>query len=372
MKRFRILSVLLAIVLGICLALTACGADNAGGGNGSQTEESESTGEYHTVTFDSRGGSDVEKQQVADGGYARQPSRPEKKGSYFLYWSEETDGEERFLFTSRKITEDITLYAVWGTAYTVTFDTQGGSAIPEQYVSPDTSARNPDSPTREGYNFVGWYTAPTGGEEWRWNDRVTGDITVYAHWEEVGASAPTESLTYRYDRTLGGYVVTGAGQEADIRIPETYAGTDGTRDVVGIADRAFRGKDIVSVSLPATIKSIGMNAFTGCEKLTSVIIPAAVTELKNYAFSDCSSLAEVTFEEGSRLATVGNRAFAGTAALKTLTLPANVTSIGSYLLRDSGVTEIIFLGTRSAWDEVEKAANWDYGKADIEITCSDD
>ncbi len=445
MKRFRILSVLLAIVLGICLALTACGADNAGGGNagggnGSQTEESESTGEYHTVTFDScggsavesqsildgdyatppdepekdgkvflywsdeaegerflfsahkitgditlyavwsdyhtvtfdsRGGSDVEKQQVADGGYARQPSRPEKKGSYFLYWSEETDGE-RFLFTSRKITEDITLYAVWGTVYTVTFDTQGGSAIPEQYVSPDTSARNPDSPTREGYNFVGWYTAPTGGEEWRWNDRVRGDITVYAHWEEVGASAPTESLTYRYDRTLGGYVVTGAGQEADIRIPETYAGTDGTRDVVGIADRAFRYKNIVSVSLPSTIKSIGVNAFTGCEKLTSVTIPAAVTELKNYAFSDCSALASVTFEEGSLLATVGNRAFAGTAALKTLTLPANVTSIGSYLLRDSGVTEIIFLGTRSAWDEMEKAANWDYGKADIEITCSDD
>lgn len=154
----------------------------------------------------------------------------------------------------------------------------------------------------QGSYFLYW-SKKTDGERFLFTSRIiTEDITVYAHWEEVGASAPTESLTYRYDRTLGGYVVTGAGQEADIRIPEIYAGTDGTRDVVGIADRAFRGKDIVSASLPATIKSIGMNAFTGCEKLTSVTIPVAVTE-------------------------------------------------------------IIFLGTRSAWDEVEKAANWDYGKA---------
>lgn len=448
MKRLKILSVLLALVLSLCLALSACGTDNAGGGNNSggtnngggnsnQTEDYESTGEYHTVTFDSqdgsavqsqsvldgdyatqpdepekdgkvflywsdtiegerflfsahkitaditlyavwsdyhtvtfdsRGGSDVDMQQVADGGYARQPGRPEKAGSYFLHWSEEIDGKERFLFTSRKITEDITLYAVWGTAYTVTFDTQGGSAIPAQYVSPDTSARNPDSPKREGYNFLGWYTEATGGVEWHWNDPVRGNITVYAHWEEVGETSATASLEYEYDGALGGYVVTGVGQETDIRIPAEYRGSA----VVGIADRAFRGKDIVSVSFPATIKSIGMNAFTGCEKLTSVTIPAAVTELENYAFSDCSSLTEVTFEEGSRLATIGNRAFAGTTSLKTLTLPANITSIGSYLIRDSGVTTIHFLGTKAQWDEVEKASNWNYGKTDIEITCSND
>ena len=323
--------------------------------------------DYHTVTFNSQGGSYIEEQQVADGGYAIQPSRPEKAGSYFLYWSEEIDSEERFLFASRKITEDITLYDVWGTAYTVTFDTQGGSDLPAQYVSPNTSARNPDSPTKEGFNFLGWYTAPTGGREWKWNDPVTGDITVYAHWEADGETGATASLEFEYDSSLGGYVVTGVGQESDLRIPATYQ----NRPVVGIGNRAFYNKRISSVQLPASLVSIGTNAFTRTD-LTSVTIPASVTTLGNYAFSECKELTSVTFEAGSQLKSIGQRAFAGTAALKTLTLPASVTSIGSYLLRDSGVTEIIFLGTRNAWDEVEKASNWDYGKTDIEITCSDD
>ena len=371
MKKF--ISTITAVLLSLCLCigLVACGG--GGGtheGDHNTDDPYESTGEYHTVTFDSQGGSEVEAQTVLDGDYAQQPSRPEKAGSYFLHWSEEIEGE-RFVFTSRIITKDMTLYAVWGEAYTVTFDTQGGSDIPAQYVSPNTSARNPGSPTKEGFNFLGWYTQATGGIEWKWNDPVTGNITVYAHWESNSETEATASLEYTYDSTLNGYVVTGVGQESALRIPAEYNGTRGTFPVVGIGNRAFYNKRISSVQLPSSLVSIGTNAFTRTD-LTSVTIPASVTTLGNYAFSECKALTSVTFEAGSQLKSIGQRAFAGTAALKTLTLPASVTSIGSYLLRDSGVTEIIFLGTRNAWNAIDKADNWDYGKTDVEVICLDD
>ncbi len=414
----KLISIVTALLLSLCLAvvLVACGSDDTAGANSADSADNtsapdaasvtgdtnapgttddenntdttadtddtqgeshpgddpyESTGEYHTVTFDSQGGSEIPSQSVLDGDYARQPSRPEKAGAYFLHWSEAVGGE-RFLFTSCMITQDITLYAVWGDAYTVTFDTQGGSEIPAQYVSPNTSAREPDSPTKEGFHFLGWYTAPTGGAEWKWNDPVTGNITVYAHWESDAVTNATASLEFAYDRTLNGYVVTGVGQESDIRVPAAYNdGSHGEQAVVGIGDRAFYNKNITSILLPDTLLSIGTNAFSRTN-LTSVTIPASVTTLGNYAFSDCSALAEVIFEEGSRLDTIGNRAFAYDPALTELTIPASVTSIGSSLIRNSGVTVLRFLGTRDAWEAVDKANGWDTGKTDVTVICADD
>ena len=367
MKKFLTTLTAVLLSLSLCVGLAACGG--GGGtheGDHNTDDPYESTGEYHTVTFDSQGGSEVEAQTVLDGDYARQPSRPEKAGSYFLHWSEEIEGE-RFIFTSRIITKDITLYAVWGEAYTVTFDTQGGSDIPAQYVSPNTSARNPDSPTRSGYHFLGWYTQAEGGIEWKWNDLVTGNITVYAHWEADTATDATESLEFSFNSSLGGYVVTGVGQESDLRIPATYQ----NRPVVGIGNRAFYNKRISSVQLPASLVSIGTNAFTRTD-LTSVTIPASVTTLGNYAFSECSSLTEVIFEAESQLESIGQRAFADDPALLELTIPANVTSIGNRLIYNSGVATIHFLGTRSAWDAIDKAENWNYGNTDVEVICSDD
>lgn len=365
------LSVLLVLALGLCIVLSACDDDIDPNGNHEISDRYESTGEYHTVTFDSQGGSTVPAQSVLDGDYARQPSRPEKAGFYFLHWSEKIEGE-RFVFVSRIITQDITIYAVWGEAYTVTFDTQGGSDVPTQYVSPNTSARNPDSPTMDGYGFLGWYTEATGGTQWKWNDPVTGNITVYAHWEADTATNMTASLKFAYDSKLGGYVVTDVGQESDIRIPTEYNdGTNGTLPVVGIGDRAFYNKRISSVQFPDSLVAIGTNALTRTD-LVSVTIPANVTTLENFAFSECKALTSVTFEAASQLESIGQRAFADDPALLELTIPASVTSIGNYLIRNSGVTTIHFLGTRDAWNAVNKASNWNYGKTDVVVTCLDD
>ena len=42
----------------------------------------------------------------------------------------------------------------------------------------------PDDPTAEGYQFDGWYTQENGGVPFDFNQKITKDVTVYAHWSK--------------------------------------------------------------------------------------------------------------------------------------------------------------------------------------------
>lgn len=68
---------------------------------------------------------------------------------------------------------------------TVTFDTQGGNKVDAQTVVKGSTVSRPNNPTREGYEFTGWYTEATGGEPFNFDSPVKRDITVYAHWNKT-------------------------------------------------------------------------------------------------------------------------------------------------------------------------------------------
>lgn len=68
-------------------------------------------------------------------------------------------------------------------------------------------------------------------------------------------------------------------------------------DLSGITDinpEAFISTNITSVTLPSSVKSIGLNAFGNCENLSTVYIPSSVEKIAGYAFnwsgSDSSSI----------------------------------------------------------------------------------
>ena len=69
-------------------------------------------GATHKVTFDSRGGSYVPPQFVADGTLMDLPAIPEKNGYIFAGWSLKPDRMDYPDFTS-PVTEDMLLYALW-------------------------------------------------------------------------------------------------------------------------------------------------------------------------------------------------------------------------------------------------------------------
>lgn len=78
---------------------------------------------------------------------------------------------------------------------TVTFDAQNSSLLTMTvFVRPDTTVARPYDPSLRGMKFLGWYTALSGGSKWDFaNDKVTEDITLYAHWGSEARPSSTSS-----------------------------------------------------------------------------------------------------------------------------------------------------------------------------------
>lgn len=64
-------------------------------------------------------------------------------------------------------------------AYTVTFQSEGGSEVASQ-IRANAPADQPADPTKEGYTFIGWYK---GEEKWNFADAVTEAMTLTAKWQ---------------------------------------------------------------------------------------------------------------------------------------------------------------------------------------------
>ena len=76
---------------------------------------------------------------------------------------------------------------------TVTFNANGhGTAPAPQNIewSNQDKATEPTAPTADGYNFLGWYTNAACTNQWNFNNIVTGDMTLYAKWEQVVVNVP--------------------------------------------------------------------------------------------------------------------------------------------------------------------------------------
>lgn len=73
-------------------------------------------------------------------------------------------------------------------AWTVTFDTDGGSAVAKQ-IRANAPATKPSEPTKDGYDFGGWYTDEAFTTEYTFteSEKVTQALTLYAKWTKEAA-----------------------------------------------------------------------------------------------------------------------------------------------------------------------------------------
>lgn len=144
----------------------------------------------HTITFDTKGGSDIEPVSYPVGSVIAKPADPTKPGYTFDGWYSDPDLTQVFSFTTMP-DEDITIYAKWrANEYIVTFDPNEGT-LPEGVEDTKTVVFGEyygelPVPVKTGSSFRGWYTERTGGQ------RVTEDTvvdtykdhTLYAQWGE--------------------------------------------------------------------------------------------------------------------------------------------------------------------------------------------
>lgn len=80
--------------------------------------------------------------------------------------------------------------------YTVTFDTNGGSSVTKQTVVSGDKAVKPADPTKDGYEFAGWYTDSGLTKAYDFSSKVTGSITLYAKWTEAEDDQPVQEVTF--------------------------------------------------------------------------------------------------------------------------------------------------------------------------------
>lgn len=252
------------------------------------------------------------------------------------------------------------------TLYTVTFDSNGGSAVPDQGVYEGEKVTKPGDPTRGGYSFVAWYKEEGLTTKWEFEtDTVTGDMTLYAKWEFAPA---TSDEYFSYAPVEGGYMISaklGETMPAALVIPSEKDG----QDVVAIADNAFENQaSVTSVLIPDTVTEIGRQAFRNCANLAAVNEGNNIASIAPNAFYGTawdSNLTggevylgktlykyaggmytdtEITVKEGT-LGIAGN-AFNGMDKLVKVTLPAGLTNIGEYAFggaqTGTGLTEITF------------------------------
>jgi len=70
--------------------------------------------------------------------------------------------------------------------FTITFDSCGGTDVAAINQMYGESLEEPEAPTREGYQFTGWYTDSGCYELWDMeNDTIQSDITLYAGWQKL-------------------------------------------------------------------------------------------------------------------------------------------------------------------------------------------
>ena len=180
-------------------------------------------------------------------------------------------------------------------AYTVTFQSEGGSEVASQ-IRANTPATRPADPTKEGHTFIGWYN---GESEWNFETPVTEKLTLTAKWQinrytitfDTAGGSEVAPITQDYGTTITapanptktGYTFAGW----DKTIPTTMPAGDMTitaRWQVNQYTITFKpengGQDIVikqdygtAITAPANPTKTGYT-FAGWDKTIPTTMPA--------------------------------------------------------------------------------------------------
>jgi uncharacterized repeat protein (TIGR02543 family) len=137
-----------------------------------------------TVTYNSRQGSAVLPVTVDIGETAVPPEPPARQGYVFEHWCTDMAATSEFNFAI-PIIGDITLYARWRAAFTVSFNSNGGTPIPPQTVNTGEKIIYPLIPERKNYLFGIWCADSALNTEFNFDTPVSNNITLYAKWIRI-------------------------------------------------------------------------------------------------------------------------------------------------------------------------------------------
>lgn len=165
----------------------------------------------YTVNLDANGGKTnaVSKTVTYDEVYGTFPD-VERPGYTFKGWYTEKSGGNKVDAKSIvNIAKNHTLYAQWvPLSYELEFDANGGTIegnTKQEGLYNTVYGKLPEA-KKDGYTFLGWFTAKTGGSQITASTLCTGNLTVYAHWEKDASHVHsyTETITKKATCTTNG------------------------------------------------------------------------------------------------------------------------------------------------------------------------
>lgn len=216
----------------------------------------------------------------------------------------------------------------------VSFDANEGSVNTSfKTVYKGSSYGSLPTPTRDYYDFEGWYTSLSGNTKISSSSTVILDTnhTLYAHWklksgilwiEKCG-----ENVTGVFD-TNGVLTISGYGRMYDYGNPSF---SDGSIVVNGESCIPDWKNDVRTINVEKGITYLGNIAFTEMENLQTVSISNTVKEIGDGTFYECKLLKNITFSPN--LKKIGNGSFCGCENIQRLNLPEKLISIGDYAFK---------------------------------------
>ena len=149
---------------------------------------------------------------------------------------------------------------------TITFNANGGSVFPTSMTKKNGEAIGTmPTPTRTNYDFAGWYTAASGGDEVTSSTIINSDMPVYAHWTEI----PEFTITFDKNNSSA----TGIMNPQTIRKGDTASINTNTYELSGYlfvgwntksdgSGTSYLDKDYISLTKDITLYAQWVKTYT--------------------------------------------------------------------------------------------------------------
>lgn len=248
-----------------------------------------------------------------------------------------------------------------GEKLTITFNSNGGSPVSPVEITKGDKIPVPETPTLEGYTFVGWCDAK---DTFIWNfekDIPIKSCTLRARWTittfditYVGAEGTKDSYTMEEEFTLeDGFLKShdflGWYWDAEFTKPFTKVEIGSSGDITVYAKTVYQPFDFElneggtytltklrddqtnTISIPSTyngisVTHIGEKAFFNATNLEYVTIAEGITHFGIDVFKRCSKLSSITLP--STLIEIGEDSFYRCTTLEKIFIPASCMVIG--------------------------------------------
>lgn len=141
--------------------------------------------------------------------------------------------------------------------------------------------------------------------------------------------------------------------------------------ITGLGEANFMGcSNLVTVTLPSTLKTIAKDVFRNCSSLTSINLPDSLLSIGEWAFAGCISLETIVIP--NKVSSLPSATFKESYALTNITIPLSVKSIGFACFENVYPDKVYYKScNESDWSNI-KIEGYNDGIKDATIVYSHD